>query len=576
MADKVNDNVLAWMQSNIEEKYKQEILDLLQNNENELVDSFYKKLEFGTGGMRGKMGVGTNRMNKITVGLATQGFANYLKQNFNNLREIKVVIAYDNRNNSKFFAQITADVFSANGIKVYLFDDMRPTPELSFAIRDLKAQGGVVITASHNPKEYNGYKVYWEDGAQVVAPHDKSIISEVEKINIDEIKFEAQKEKIQIIGDDIDSLYLAQLKSVSINPQIIEKNKDLKIVYTPLHGTGIKLMEKALKLFGFENIYLVEEQIVPDGDFPTVKSPNPENPEALELGIKKAKEVDADIILATDPDADRVALAVKNGVGEYKLFNGNQTGSILAQYVLSSLHQYGKIKEDDYIVKTIVTTDLIREIADHYNTKTYEVLTGFKYIAQIIREKAGAKFLGGFEESYGYLFNDFVRDKDSIMAGVLICEAAAWAKNQNKTLSDILNELYLNYGFYKESLVNIVREGKEGSNEIEKIIQELREDAPAIINNVNVIIIRDFLTGIESNLFNGTQKKMEYPQSNVLQFVLEDMTKITVRPSGTEPKIKYYFSVTNKISGIEEIPEVERKTEDLLKEYQKALGIGTD
>ncbi len=570
MAENVNSNVLAWMESNIDENTKQEILNLLKNDEKELIESFYTNLEFGTGGMRGKMGVGTNRINKYTIGLATQGFANYLKKNFKNIREIKVVIAFDSRNNSKEYARTAAEVFSANNIKVFLFDDLRPTPELSFAIRDLKAQGGVVITASHNPKEYNGYKVYWEDGAQIVAPHDKNIIEEVKKLDINDINFDFDDEKIQIIGEDIDSIYLAQLKTVSLKPELA-KESDLKIVYTPLHGTGIKLMQPALNMFGYKDVHIVEEQATPDGNFPTVKSPNPENAAALELALNKAKELDADIVLATDPDADRVGVAVKNDKGQFVLLNGNQTGSILAHYVLSNMKE--KIKEDDYIVKTIVTTDLIEDIATKYNVKTFNVLTGFKYIAEIIRQRLGAKFLGGFEESYGYLFSDFVRDKDAIMSGVMICEAAVWAKSQNKTLIDILNELYVEYGYHKDKLVNIVKEGKDGQEEINQMIQNFRDDAPAIINDVNIIIIRDYLTGVESNLFNGTQSKIELPKSNVIQFILEDFTRITIRPSGTEPKIKFYINVKDKIKSIEDIPEAEKRMSELINNYEKALGI---
>ncbi len=573
MAENVNDNVLAWIESNIDEKSKKEILDLLENNEKELIESFAHHLEFGTGGMRGKMGMGTNRINKYTIGLASQGLANYLKENFKNLREIKIVIAYDSRNNSELFAQTAADIFSANNIRVFLFKELRPTPELSFAIRDLKAQSGIMITASHNPKEYNGYKVYWEDGAQIIAPHDKRIIEEVKKINIDQINFNANPDKIQFIGEDIDSLYLAQLKGISLNPKIIKDNSMLNIVYTPLHGTGITLMEKALKLFGFNNINIVEKQSTPDGDFPTVKSPNPENPESLELAVQKAKEIDADIILATDPDGDRVGLAVRENTGEYRLLNGNQTGSILAYYVLSNLNRKNYIKEDDYIVKSIVTTDLLQDIAEKYKVKTYNVLTGFKYIAAKIKEKIGAKFLGGFEESFGYLFKDFIRDKDAIMSACLISEAAAWARSQEKSLIDILNELYVEFGFYKEELVNIVKEGLQGKNEINQMIQNFRDDAPAIINDVNVVIIRDYLTGIESNLFNGTQLNMELPKSNVLQFVMEDMTQITIRPSGTEPKIKFYFNLKERIKNIDEIADANKRADQLLNSYKKYLNI---
>lgn len=574
MKERVQSNVLAWMESDIDEKSKSEILDLLNNNEKELVESFYKKLEFGTGGMRGKMGVGTNRMNRYTIGLATQGFANYLKKNFKGLREIKVVIAYDTRNNSKYFAQTTAEIFSANGIKAYIFNNFRPTPELSFAIRNLNAQGGVVVTASHNPKEYNGYKVYWDDGAQIIAPHDKQIIEEVNSLAISDINFDADKNLISEIGDDIDSIYLARLNEISINPEVIRNHSDLKIVYTPLHGTGVKLLPKCLNLYGFENVSLVEEQAIPDGNFPTVVSPNPENAEALEMALAKGKEIDAEIILATDPDADRVGVAVKNSQGEFILLNGNQTGSILTYYILSNLKHKKQIFSNAYIVKSIVTTELIKDIASKYNVQSYDVLTGFKYIAALMKEKeSDGKFLGGFEESYGYLFGDFVRDKDAIMSGTLICEAAAWAKERGKSFYDILIDIYREFGFYKEALVNLVKEGKQGAEQINEIIQNYRDDAPALINDVNVVIIRDYLTGIESNIFNGKQTEMGLPSSNVIQFVMEDMTKITIRPSGTEPKIKFYISVKDKLRKTEDFDVANKRVEDLIESYKKYLEL---
>lgn len=569
MVETVNSNVLSWMESNIDEKSKAEIIKMLQENETELIESFYKKLEFGTGGMRGKMGIGTNRINKYTIGLATQGFSNYLKSNFKNLKEIKVVVAFDSRNNSKEYARVAAEVFSANDIFVYLFDDMRPTPELSFAIRRLNSQGGIVITASHNPKEYNGYKVYWEDGAQVVSPHDKKIIEEVNKLSINDINFNFKEEKISIIGEDIDSLYLAELQRVSMREKIEEE--DLKILYSPIHGTGIKLLPAAMELFGFKNFSILKEQSNADGNFPTVKSPNPENAETLEMLITKAKETNSELILATDPDADRVGVGIRMENGEYYLLNGNQTGSILAHFVLSVLKEKNKILKDDYIVKTIVTTDLISNIAEKYDVECIEVLTGFKYIAQVIRENTGRKFLGGFEESYGYLFSDFVRDKDAIMASVMIAEAAAWAKKQDKTLWDILLEIYTENGFYKEKLINIVKEGIEGQKEILGLIENLREDAPALINDTNVIIIRDYLTGIESNLFNGTQKQIDLPSSNVLQFILEDGSKITIRPSGTEPKIKFYFSVNEKLDNPENFEKINKLLDEKLDNLVKAI-----
>ncbi len=576
MKEKVQTNILAWMESNIDQEVKEEILSLLKNDEKELAESFYKNLEFGTGGMRGIMGIGTNRINKYTIGLATQGLANYLKREFKDLREIKTVIAYDTRNNSKYFAEITAEVFSANGIKAYIFDNFRPTPQLSYTIRKLNAQGGVVITASHNPKEYNGYKVYWEDGGQIISPHDKEIIEEVKKMSISDIKFGLVKEKVEVIGQDIDKTYLEKLTQVSINPDAIKEQSNLKIVYSPLHGTGVDLLPKALKLCGFENVNVVAEQAVPDGNFPTVESPNPENAAALELALKKAKEIDADIVLATDPDADRIGIAVKDNTGEFILLNGNQTGSILNYYVLANLRERDKLSRDDYIVKTIVTTDLIEDIASKFSIKTHNVLTGFKYIAAIMKKyEYEGKFLGGFEESYGYLFGNFVRDKDAIMSGMLICEAVAWAKQNGKSMYEMLLDIYLEYGFYQEALVSIVRKGKEGAEEIATIMQNFRDDAPAFINDVNIVVIRDYLTGTESNLFSGEQSKIDLPSSNVIQFVMEDMTKITVRPSGTEPKIKFYISVKDKLKKLEDFEEIKNKAEKLLDSYKKSLDITT-
>jgi len=569
MAETVNSNVLSWMESNIDKTSKDEIIKMLQENETELLDSFYKKLEFGTGGMRGKMGIGSNRINKYTIGLATQGFSNYLKVNYKNFKEIKIVIAYDSRNNSKEYARIAAEVLSANDIFVFLFDDMRPTPELSFSIRSLNAQGGIVITASHNPKEYNGYKVYWDDGAQIVAPHDKNIIEEVNKLSLNDINFDFKEEKISIIGEDIDSIYLAELKNISFRDSIEEE--DIKILYTPIHGTGIKLLPSAMKIFGFKNFEVFEAQATPDGNFPTVKSPNPENKETLEMVIAEAKKKNSDLILATDPDADRVGVGINKGNGEFYLLNGNQTGSILTYFILNVLKQKNKLFKDDYIVKTIVTTDLISQIAAKFDVKCENVLTGFKYIAQLIREKVGEKFLGGFEESYGYLFSDFVRDKDAIMSSIVIAEAYAWAKNQGKSLWDILMDIYIEYGYYKEKLVNIQKEGQKGQEEIQTIMQNLRDDAPALINDTNVIIISDYLTGIESNLFNGTQNKINLPSSNVLQFTLEDGSKITIRPSGTEPKIKYYFSVNEKLPSKEKYDEVDKILEQRLKNLSEAI-----
>ena len=570
---KVSEKIKFWLTGNFDEETKSLIKELLENNEQELIESFYKDLEFGTGGLRGKMGVGTNRMNKYTVGLATQGLANYLKKYFKKIKEIKVVIAYDTRNNSKFFAETAAAILSNNNIKVYLFDDFRPTPELSFAIRNLKAHAGIVITASHNPKEYNGYKVYWEDGGQIVSPHDKNILEEINNLDINNLDFTPKRSKIHIIGEDIDTIYLAQLLKVSLNPQIIQENAELSILYTPLHGTGIKLIPKALNLYGFKNVQIVKEQAIPDGNFPTVKSPNPENPEALQMALEKAKELDSDIILATDPDTDRLAVAVKHK-NKYILLNGNQIGSIMTYYILRNLKEKNRLAGDEYIVKTIVTTDLIKLIAQAYNINVYEVLTGFKYIARVIKEKEHTEsFIGGFEESFGYLVADFVRDKDGVMAALFISEIAAWAKKEGKTLVDILNDIYIQYAFFKEKLINIVKEGINGTEEIAQIMNKYREETPAYINDTNIVLVRDYLTGIQSNLFNGEQKKIELPSSNVIQFILEDETIITVRPSGTEPKIKYYISVREKVKNYNELESVSKKLDKKIEGYLRALGI---
>lgn len=547
MANEVNKNVLNWMQSNIDSQTKDAILKMLQENEKELIDSFYKSLEFGTGGLRGKMGIGSNRMNKYTIGLATQGLANYLKKFFKNTKDLKVVVGYDTRNNSKEFAQITANVLTANNIKVFLFDNYRPTPEISFAIRNLKANAGIMITASHNPKEYNGYKVYWDDGAQVLDPHDENIINEVNSLSLNDIKFDGNDELIKLIGEDIDSIYISEIRNTLLNQNIFKDNTDLKVLYTSLHGTGYPLFEQILNNIGFNNLHILKEQCQPDGNFSTVKSPNPENPIAFDLALKYAKENNIDLIIATDPDADRVGVVVKNNNGEYIFLNGNETGSILAYYISSTNSHNNNIKFDDYFVKTIVTTDLIKDIADSFNIKVYEVLTGFKYIARVIKEKAGARFLGGFEESYGYLFSDIIRDKDGLMASLYIIEVALLMKKQGKTLIDLLEDIYTKYSFYYTKLVNIEKENEEGLEIIKGIIDNFREDVPAIINDINVVKIRDYQEGFETNLFNGERKELDFPKSNVIQFYLEDNTKITIRPSGTEPKMKIYFSFNKKI-----------------------------
>jgi len=571
----VHNKAKNWLESNIDTESKKILEEMIQHNENELIESFYKDLEFGTGGLRGIMGIGTNRMNIYTVGMATQGLCNYLKGQFHGLNEIKVAIAHDSRNNSRLFAEKTASVFSANGIKVYLFEDLRPTPELSFAIRHFGCQSGVVVTASHNPKEYNGYKVYWEDGGQIITPHDKNIIAEVQKIkNVDEIKFDNSLKLVQIIGEKFDNEYINELKKLSLNPDIIKKQKDLKIVYTPIHGTGVELVPKALKAYGFENIYIVEEQKSPDGNFPTVKSPNPEEAAALELAIKKAKETDADIVMATDPDADRVGIAIKNNKNEYILLNGNQAAALLINYLITQWKEKGKLKGKEYIVKTIVTSEILKDIADKYKVESYDVLTGFKYIADIIKQNEGKKkFIGGGEESYGYLAGEFVRDKDAVMSCALLAETAAFAKEQGKTLYEQLIDIYVEFGFYKEHLVSLVRKGKSGSEEIQAIMDNYRNTPPDSINNSMVMLIHDFEKQKTFDQMSHLRYDINLPKSNVLQFILQDGTKISVRPSGTEPKIKFYVGVKENLERREDFEKINQKLDKKIEGIIKSLGI---
>ncbi|MGC9345045.1 MAG: phospho-sugar mutase, partial [Bacteroidales bacterium] len=510
-----------------------------------------------------------------TVGMATQGLANYLKKEFSGKDQVKVVIAHDSRNNSRLFAETTAKIFSANKIKAYLFEDLRPTPELSFAIRHFGAQSGVVITASHNPKEYNGYKAYWEDGGQIISPHDKNVIKEVQAIkSVGEILFDGDESLVEIIGKEIDELYTDNLKGLSVKPGVIERNSDLKIVYTPIHGTGVKLVPMALKKFGFTNIYNIPEQDKPDGNFPTVVSPNPEETAALKMALEKAEEIDADLVMGTDPDADRVGVAVKNREGKISILNGNQTAALLINYLISAWSETGKLKGKEYICKTIVTTDLLNKIADSYGVKHYDVLTGFKFIADIIKRNEGKmKFIGGGEESYGYLAGEFVRDKDAVMSCALIAEVTAWAKDQGKSLFDILIDIYLKYGFYLESLISVVRKGKEGEEEIQKMMREYRSNPPGKINNTEVIIIHDYQESITKDFRNNTEKPIELPKSNVLQFLLKDGTKISVRPSGTEPKIKYYFSVNEKLEKKEDFEKVKDLLEKRIMAIQEDLEL---
>ncbi|NOQ27697.1 MAG: phospho-sugar mutase [Bacteroidales bacterium] len=565
----------AWLKSDIDSVSKQELENLIQNNEAELIESFYRDLEFGTGGLRGIMGVGTNRINIYTIGMATQGLCNYLKQQFPDKKEIKVAIACDSRINSQLFAEKTASVFSANGIKAFLFEDLRPTPELSFAVRQLGCQSGIVVTASHNPKEYNGYKVYWEDGGQIISPHDKNIINEVQKIkDISEVKFDDKLKNVEIIGNKIDKKYLKEVSNLSLNPKVIKKQKDLKIVYTPIHGTGAILVPQALKAYGFENITIVDEQKIPDGNFPTVKSPNPEEPAALELALKKAKEIDADIVMATDPDADRVGIAIKNNCNEFILLNGNQAAALLINYLISQWSANGKLKGKEYIVKTIVTSDLLKEIADKYDVECFDVLTGFKYIADIIRNQEGKKkFIGGGEESYGYLAGEFVRDKDAVMSCALLAETAAWAKNNGKSLYEELIDIYIEFGFYKENLISVVKKGKSGAEEIQKMMDEFRNSPPQTINNSNVMLIHDFEKQVTYDQISHLRYDINLPKSNVLQFILQDGSKISVRPSGTEPKIKFYFGVHEKLEQYEDFEKVNKQLDDKIDDIIKSLKL---
>ena len=553
-----------WLRQPIDEDDKQWILNNLETNPQELIEAFYQDLEFGTGGLRGIIGIGSNRMNKYTVSIATQGLANYILQNAN--KPFKVVIAYDSRNMSKEFANISAEVLSANEIEVFLFSELRPTPLLSFAVRYLQATAGIVITASHNPKQYNGYKVYWSDGGQLVPPHDKGVIDEVKKVGeYSNVKKNINKSLIHIINDEIDNAYLNQLNNLQFLSEIVPKYQ--KIVYTPLHGTGVTLVPKALHSWGFDNLFLVEEQSIPDGNFPTTKSPNPEEKAAMELAINKAKQIDADLILATDPDADRVGTGIKMSNNEYKLLNGNQIASLLTYYNLEMLKQLNSLPSNAFIVKTIVTTELMRKIADEYNVKTYDVLTGFKYIAELIRLKEGKeKFICGGEESYGFLSADWVRDKDAIMTSCQIAELQEYAAMNGKTLMDILEMLYEKYGYFLEDQKSISMTGIEGMENMKKLMDNYRNNPPEMINNIPVVKILDYQISKAKNIKNNSIDNIDLPKSNVLQFILEDDTKITIRPSGTEPKIKYYFAIVKKNINNESFEQIWAK---LLSEMEK-------
>jgi len=563
-----------WLKGGYDKETKQTITDLMENNPDELVESFYRDLEFGTGGLRGIIGVGTNRMNKYTVGAATQGLANYLKKVYPKGQELRAAIAYDCRNKSDFFAQVTADVFSANGFKVYLFNDLRPTPELSFAIRHFKCQTGVMVTASHNPKEYNGYKAYWDDGAQMIPPHDKNVIDEVKKIKVADVKFKGVKENIVMIGDEVDELYLDEVQKLSVSPGSNKRQAGLKLVYTPLHGTGVKLVPAILDRFGFENVFKVYAQDVTDGNFPTVISPNPEEPAALQMALDKARKVDAELVMATDPDADRVGIAVKNHHENLVLLNGNQTASFLIYYMLTLWDKKEKLTGNEFIVKTIVTSELLVDIAKKFKVECFDCLTGFKWIADVIRKNEGKKkFIVGGEESYGYLIGDFVRDKDAVSSCAMIAEAAAWAANQRKSVFDVLIDIYLEFGFYKESLLSVTKKGKAGAEEIQKMMENFRTNPPKKIDGSDVIFIKDYLVSKEMDIRAGSEKPIDLPKSNVLQFFTADGTKISMRPSGTEPKIKFYFGVKDKLPSREQFDEVNEKLDKKIESVIKDLKL---
>ena len=565
-----------WLTPAYDAETQAEVKRMIENEDKtDLIEAFYKDLEFGTGGLRGIMGVGSNRMNIYTVGAATQGLSNYLNKCFAGKKDISVVVGHDCRNNNRLFAEISANIFSANGIKVYLFDDMRPTPEMSFAIRHLGCQSGIILTASHNPKEYNGYKAYWDDGAQVLAPHDKGIIDEVNKIaSAADIKFEGNKDLIQIIGKDVDDVYLEKVHSISIDPEVIKRQKDLKIVYTPIHGTGMMLIPQALKMWGFENVHCVPEQMVKSGDFPTVISPNPENAEALTLAINLAKSIDADIVMASDPDADRVGMACKNSEGEWVLINGNQTCLIFLYYIIKNRIAMGKMKGNEFVVKTIVTTELIKAVADKNNIEMYDCYTGFKWIARQIRLNEGIKqYIGGGEESYGFLAEDFVRDKDAVSACALLAEICAWAKDQGKTLYDILMEIYVEYGFSKEVTVNVTKPGKSGADEIKAMMDNFRACPPKELGGSKVVLVKDYKT-LKATDGNGNVTDIDMPEpSNVLQFFTEDGTKISVRPSGTEPKIKFYMEIKGEMACPKCYAGACADAEEKIEAVKKSLGI---
>ena len=570
---KVLERAQRWLDDDYDQETKMRVREMIENEPVELTDSFYRDLEFGTGGLRGLMGVGTNRMNKYTVGMATQGLANYLLECFSEEEQLSVAIAFDSRNNSPFFADVAAEIMSANGIKVFLFDKLRPIPLLSYAVRHFGCQAGIVVTASHNPKEYNGYKVFWEDGGQVVPPHDKNIIREVQKIRqLDQIRFGRVEELIEILDEEFDRLYIDTLKTYSLLPAGTASRKSLKIVFSPIHGSGVFLVPNALKAFGFQQVFNVPGQDVVSGDFPTVQSPNPEEASAMKMALDRGRQVGADLVMATDPDGDRVGVAVEGPEGDYVLLNGNQTAAIMIYYILEQWKARKQFTGNEYLVKTIVTTEVLAEMARHYGVECYDVLTGFKYIGELIGKLEGEKtFIAGGEESYGYLVGDYIRDKDAIISCCIVAEATAWAMEQGKSVYDLLAEIYSRFGFYHEKLLSVTRKGKAGLEEIQALMTRYRENTPEAIMRVPVIRVHDYARGETRNMVSGKTSALDFPTSNVLQFILEDGTIITMRPSGTEPKIKFYVGVRGTLKDASGYRAVREQLDKLADEYLRAM-----
>jgi phosphoglucomutase len=573
--EEIRNKAAVWLGEEFDEPTRNEVKHMMEHDEKELIDAFYQDLEFGTGGLRGIMGAGTNRMNRYTLGMATQGLSNYLRKHAVNPSSVRVAIAYDSRNNSSYFAKVAADIFTANGFTAYLFESLRPTPELSYAIRIYGCDAGVIITASHNPKEYNGYKVSWNDGGQVVSPHDRGIIDEVRSIrSVKEIAEGGDPSKIIMLGEETDRKYLDEVLKLSLNPEIIRRNAGMGIVYTPLHGTGYKMVPEALRMYGFKNIFTVKEQSITDGNFPTLRSPNPEEPDALAMALDLAREKKADLVMATDPDADRLGIAIRKPSGEFVLLNGNQTGALLTWYIISQMKQNGALKGNEYIINTIVTSDLLDRIAEKNGVKCYNVLTGFKYFAALMRDLEGKeKYIGGGEESFGYLPGDYVRDKDGVASCALIAEAAAWAADRGKSLWELLLDIYAGYGLFREKLVNVVRKGAEGAQEIRKMMEGYRTSPPEEIAGSRVVKIDDYLTSVSSDLVTGKKTPLLLEKSNVLQFFLADGTKISVRPSGTEPKIKFYFSANTRMNDTSGFENLWKELDDRINDVISALNL---